>query len=184
MSLIAAFAVLLGRYARQDDIAIGTPVANRRHSQTEDLIGFFLNSLVMRFDLAGNTSFKGLLAATKEMALEAYAHQDVPFEHLVERLNPVRSLSHSPLFQVSCSLVNTPVSGKAFPGIEVEPLQFAEDEGVARYDLTFNFSALADGSLLGSMEYNTDIFSAGTIARMLVHYQRLLEAIVATPNKA
>ncbi|MFZ6659198.1 condensation domain-containing protein, partial [Undibacterium sp. TJN19] len=94
----------------------------------------------------------------REMALEAYAHQDIPFEHLVERLNPVRSLSHAPLFQVSCSLVNTPVGGQAFPGIDVEPLQVSEEQGVARYDLTFNFSVQADGSLLGSMEYNTDLF--------------------------
>jgi len=184
MSLISAFALLLGRYARQQDVAVGTPVANRRHSETEGLIGFFLNSLVMRFDLSGQPSFRKLLVAAREMSLQAYAHQDVPFEHLVERLNPVRSLSHAPLFQVSCSLVNTPVGAGAFPGVEIAPLQYAEDEGVARYDLTFNFSAQADGSLRGNMEYNTDLFDRATIERFVGHYERLLTEIVARPDAA
>ncbi|MBD8529924.1 non-ribosomal peptide synthetase [Massilia sp. CFBP 13647] len=184
MSLASAFALLLGRYARQEDVAIGTPVANRRHSETEGLIGFFLNSLVLRFDLSGQPSFRKLLVAAREMSLQAYAHQDVPFEHLVERLNPARSLSHAPLFQVSCSLVNTPVAASAFPGLEIAPLQYAEDEGVARYDLTFNFSAQADGSLRGNMEYNTDLFDRPTIERFLGHYEHLLQEIVARPDAA
>ncbi|HEX7641673.1 MAG TPA: amino acid adenylation domain-containing protein, partial [Burkholderiaceae bacterium] len=102
---------------------------------------------------------------------------------LVERLNPGRSLSYAPLFQVSCSLVNTPVDGDGFPGIEVEPLRFEEDQGVARYDLTFNFTEIGEG-IVGTMEYNTDLFGEQTIARMLGHYRRLLEAIVAAPEKA
>ncbi|HEY6925660.1 MAG TPA: amino acid adenylation domain-containing protein, partial [Steroidobacteraceae bacterium] len=184
MSLIAAFGVLLSRYARQSDLAIGTPVANRRHRQTESLIGFFLNSLVLRFDLRGALSFEDVLERTRETALQAYAHQDIPFEHLVERLNPVRSLSHAPLFQVSCSLVNTPVTVGRFAGLEIEQLQMAESGGVARYDITFNFSLLADGNVRGSMEYNTDLFESSTIQRMLLHYGRLLEALVAQPDCA
>ena len=191
MSLSAAFALLLGRYARQHDIAIGTPVANRQRSETEGLIGFFLNNLVLRFDLSPRAgvpgTFRGLLGATREMALQAYANQDVPFEHLVERLNPVRSLAHAPLFQASISLVDTPTASGAFPGIEVEPLQFARREGeagVARYDLSFILSSLADGSLLGSMEYSSDLFDAATIERMLGHFRRLLDAVLEHPDRA
>ena len=188
MSLIATFAALLGRYAHQHDVAIGTPVANRQASETEGLIGFFLNSLVMRFDLAGQggaaPSMRSLLGATRETALQAYAHQDVPFEHLVERLNPERSLAYAPLFQVSCSLVDTPRGAGSLPGLDAEPLHFGAENGVARYDLTMNFSSLPDGSLLGSMEYNTDLFDPATIARMLGHYERLLAAAVAAPDAA
>ena len=184
MSLVAALAVLLGRYARQSEVAIGTPVVNRRHRETERLIGFFLNTLVLRFDLGGPIGFQELLSQTRETALEAYAHQDIPFEHLVERLNPVRSLSHAPLFQVSSSLVNTPVTAGSFAGLQMEPLKAVRGVGVARYDLTFNFSLQADGSVKGEMEYNTDLFEADTIERMLAHYERLLEAVVAAPQTA
>ncbi|MBD8529925.1 MULTISPECIES: non-ribosomal peptide synthetase [unclassified Massilia] len=187
MGLIAAFATLLGRYAHQHDVAIGTPVANRQQGETEGLIGFFLNSLVMRFDLAGSgaaPTFRSLLGATRETALQAYAHQDVPFEHLVERLNPTRSLAYAPLFQVSCSLVDTPQGAGALPGLDAEPLHFGAEDGVARYDLTMNFSSLPDGTLLGSMEYNTDLFDRATVERMLGHYQRLLAEAVAAPDTA
>ncbi|MBD8529926.1 non-ribosomal peptide synthetase [Massilia sp. CFBP 13647] len=190
MCLGAAFALLLGRYARQHDVAIGTPVANRQRSETEAMIGFFLNNLVLRFDLSaegGASTFRTLLGATRAMALQAYANQDVPFEHLVERLNPVRSLAYAPLFQASISLVDTPVQAAAFPGIALEPLQFAQCEGeagVARYDLSLILSSLGDGGLLGSMEYSSDLFDAATIERMLGHFQGLLAAVARQPDLA
>src|SRR3569833_495674 len=170
MSLIAALAVLLSRYARQNEVAIGTPVVNRRHRETESLIGFFLNTLVLRFDLGGQIGFQELLSQTRETALEAYAHQDIPFEHLVERLNPVRSLSHAPLFQVASSLVNTPVTAGGFAGLQMEPLRVSGAAGVSRYDLALNISLQDDGSVQANMEYNTDLFEADTIERMLAHY--------------
>ena len=123
MTLLSAFAVLLGRYAGQQDVAVGTPIANRTRRETEGLIGFFVNTLVMRNDLSGDPRFVELLKRTRAMALQAYAHQDVPFEQLVEELNPQRSVSHSPLFQVTFGLVNTPVEALELPGFAVLPLR-------------------------------------------------------------
>ena len=128
MTLLSAFAVLLGRYAGQRDVAVGTPIANRTRRETEGLIGFFVNTLVMRHDLSGDPRFVDLLKRTRETALQAYAHQDVPFEQLVEELNPERSLSHSPLFQVMFVLQNMPFEELELPGLEVLPL----DAGVRK----------------------------------------------------
>src|SRR5437868_8074184 len=146
MTLLSAFAVLLGRYAGQQDVEVGTPIANRTRRETEGLIGFFVNTLVMRHDLSGDPRFIDLLKHTRAMALQAYAHQDVPFEQLVEELNPRRSVSHSPLFQVAFGLVNTPAETVDLPEVVVQPLAAEEGagasepsaEGVARFDLTLN----------------------------------------------
>ncbi|MEX2964659.1 amino acid adenylation domain-containing protein, partial [Microbulbifer sp. TYP-18] len=181
MTLISVFAVLLARYSGQRDLAIGTPMANRHLPATESLIGFFINSVVLRFDLERDPSFIELLRTTRETTLDAHAHQDIPFERLVDELNPERSVSYSPLFQVSFSLVNTPVDDVALDELALSCESMADDqEGISRYDITFNLSETETG-LRGGMEYNTDLFDRVTIERMLDHYQRLLSAAVASP---
>ena len=182
MTLLSAFSILLSRYARQTDIAIGTPSVNRSRQETEELIGFFLNSLVIRCDLSQDVAFKDYIKQVRETTLQAYSHQDLPFEHLVETLNPERSLSHSPLFQVSFSLVNNPVTSQSIEGLDMSFVMPDEgDEGVARYDITFNLADREDG-IVGAMEYNTDLFKASTIKRMQSQYIQLLRAIVASPD--
>ena len=187
MTLLSGWSVLLGRYAGQKDLAIGTPIANRTRRETEGLIGFFVNTLVMRQDLSGDPSFEALLKRTRETALQAYAHQDVPFEQLVEALNPERSVSHSPLFQVMFILQNMPVESVELPGLAVQGLATeatddgeSRSEGTARFDLTLSVQESAAG-LMGILEYNTDLFDRDTVRRLLAHYRRLLEAIVAAP---
>ena len=188
MTLLSGFAVLLGRYSGQVDIAIGTPVANRVRQETEGLIGFFVNTLVLRSDLRGDPSFVVLLKRMREVALQGYGHQDIPFEQLVEELNPERSLSHSPLFQVMFALQNVPMERIALPGLEVEPLRFdgegrgEGEEGVSRFDLMLNLSETGD-CIEGGMEYNTDLFDRSTIAGLLCHYERLLELVVGSPEE-
>ena len=187
MSLLSAFLLLMSRYSGQDDVAIGTPIANRTRKETEELIGFFVNTLVIRGDLSKDPSFVDLLKIIREIALEGYSHQDIPFEQLVEDLNPERSLSHSPLFQVMFALQNSPVESASLPDIEFEPLVFKGDEvkaistGVSRFDLTLTLSETPQG-ITGGMEYNTDLFDESTIVRMLSHYERLLAAIVEAPE--
>ena len=189
MTLLSALAVLLGRYAGQQDVAVGSPIANRTRRETEGLIGFFVNTLVMRHDLHGDPRFIDVLQQTREAALQAYAHQDVPFEQLMEELNPQRSLSHSPLFQVMFALQNAPFEALELPGLAVQPLEAgaaAADgegapEGTARFDLTLSMQESSVG-LVGVLEYNTDLFERSTIRRMLGHYTRLLEAVVVSPQ--
>ncbi|MEX2964710.1 amino acid adenylation domain-containing protein, partial [Microbulbifer sp. TYP-18] len=186
MTLQSAFAVLLGRYAGQDDVAIGTPIANRTREETEGLIGFFVNSLVLRSRLDKDPSFNELLVQSREASLQAYAHQDIPFEMLVEAINPVRSRAHSPLFQVMFALQNLPVDSATLPSVAMRPLRVGDEahagagRGVSRFDLTLTLHEGATG-IEGGMEYNSDLFEAATIARWLDHYQRLLAAMVASP---
>lgn len=185
MSLLAAYALLLARYAGQEDISIGTPIANRTRKETESLIGFFVNTLVMRCDLSDDPSFIDLLKQVREVALQAYAHQDIPFEQLVEELNPERSQSYSPLFQAMFALQNIPVDSAKISDIEFSSLNFAESvedksqEGVSRYDLWLFLHETPQG-LVGAMEYNADLFDRATIVRMIEHYQHLLESIVSS----
>jgi acyl carrier protein len=181
MTLLTAFQVLLYRYSGQADICVGTPVANRTHPQIEGLIGFFVNTLVLRTDLSGNPGFEQLLNRVREVALEAYAHQDLPFEELVEALQPTRSLSHTPLFQVMFALENVPTSSWQFPDLTVDELNL--DTKTAKFDLTLSMEQRSDG-LTGLWEYNTDLFDDATINRMMGHYQTLLESIVANPKQA
>jgi amino acid adenylation domain-containing protein len=188
MTLLSAFAVLLGRYSGQQDVAVGTPIANRTRRETEGLIGFFVNTLVMRHDLSGDPRFVELLTCTRETALQAYAHQDVPFEQLVEELSPQRSLSHSPLFQVVFAMQNATFEALELPGLAVQSLEMQAAEegegapgGTARFDLALGVQESPAG-LVGALEYNTDLFERSTIRRMLDHYARLLEAIVASPQ--
>lgn len=178
MTLLAAFQVLLARYSGQDDIAVGSPIAGRTRVQTEKLIGFFVNTLVLRTNLSGNPSFREVLARVREVSLEAYMHQDVPFERLVEEVQPQRSLSHSPLFQVLFMLqtVATVTPGKiAESGLSLEPLGIGS--GTAKFDLSFDLVETPSG-IEGVMEYTTALFEAATIQRMLSHYATMLESIV------
>ncbi|NOX38152.1 MAG: amino acid adenylation domain-containing protein [Calditrichaeota bacterium] len=180
MILLAAFNVLLARYSGQEDILVGTPIANRRFAEIEPLIGFFVNTLVIRTDLSGNPSFTELIRRVREVLLEAYAHQDLPFEKLVEELQPPRNLSHSPFFQVAFVLQNMPVSDVRVSGIQLSPM--AIDSTTAKYDLTFYLNE-GDGKMVGLLEYNTDLFDRETIQRMLNHYQYLLAAGLANPDE-
>jgi amino acid adenylation domain-containing protein len=180
MTLLAAFDTLLYRYTGQSDILVGTPIANRNHSEIEGLIGFFVNTLVLRTDLSENPSFCQLLTRVREMAMDAYAHQDLPFETLVEVLQPERNLSHTPLFQVAFVLQNAPMSEVELTGLTVSPLKV--ESAMAKFDLTLAIGNTATG-LAGVWEYNTDLFDAGTIERMAGHFVTLLEAIVANPQE-
>ena len=180
MILLAAFQTLLHRYTGQDDIAVGSPIANRPRVEIEPLIGFFVNTLVMRGDLSGDPTFRELLVRIRQVALGAYDHQDVPFEKLVEELHPERNLSHSPLFQVALALQNVPSQPMELPGLTVNPVERA-DAG-AKFDLLLSV-ANEPQELRATMEYSTDLFDAATISRLLGHFQILLQGIVAEPNR-
>ncbi|QLE45714.1 hypothetical protein FD723_36255 (plasmid) [Nostoc sp. C052] len=178
MTLLAAFAVLLYRYSGQEDIAIGSPIANRDRTETQHLIGCLVNTIVLRTYLENNPSFTQLLAQVRETTLEAYAHQQIPFEKVVEALQPERNLSHTPLFQVMFVLQNTSIAPLKLPGLTLTPLQ--PQVSTALFDLTLTFEETAT-TLVGSWEYSTDLFAADTITRMTGHFQTLLEAIVVNP---
>jgi len=179
MSLIATFQLLLWRYSGQEDIAVGTPVANRTRAETEDLIGFFVNALVLRTDVSGNPTFRELVQQVKETALGAYAHQDIPFEKLVEELAPERNLSVTPLFQVVFAMQNTPL-----PEIRLKDLQLSlveSERETSKFDIVLAMWETAE-DLEGSLEYNTDLFEEATMQRLLRHFQTLLEGIVNNPD--
>ncbi len=179
MTLLAAFQVLLLRYSGQTDIVVGTPIAGRTRYETEGLIGYFVNTLALRTDLSGNPSFRALLARVREVCLEAYAHQDVPFEKVVEAVQPERSLSHHPLFQVMFTLQNASTGELALPGLRLESLAFSNP--TTKFDLSIEFVETPNG-LHGIVEYNIDIFERDTIQQLIKHYQRLLEDIAAHPE--
>ncbi len=180
MTLLAAFATLLSRYSGQDDLVVGSPIANRTHTQIEGLIGCFFNTLVLRCALSGNLTFQQLLGQVRETTLGAYAHQDLPFEKLVEELQPERSLSHAPLFQVVFAFQNVPIEMPKLPGVTLRLLEV--ESNTARLDLLLSLEDDEQG-LRGTFEYNTDLFNTTTIARMKGHYQGLLENIVAHPEQ-
>ncbi|CAD5923718.1 non-ribosomal peptide synthetase [Planktothrix agardhii] len=180
MTLLTAFDVLLYRYTEQEDILIGTPIANRNRSELEGLIGFFVNTLVLRTDLSGNPSFNELLIRVREMAMDAYTHQDLPFEMLVEVLQPERDLSHAPLFQVDFLLQNEPPSQLELIGLTASPL--LTENATAKFDLTLGMEN-TDTGLRGVWEYNTDLFERSTIERLAGNFVTLLEAIVANPQQ-
>ena len=180
MTLLAAFNVLLFRYTHQKDILIGTPIAGRTRIETEPLIGFFVNTLVLRTDLSGNPTFRELLQRVREVALDAYAHQDLPFEKLVEELQPERSLSQSALFQVMFALQNAPRPPWELPGLTIAQLEV--ESNTARFDLTLTVIEKAK-ELHMRFGYNTDLFDDTTITRMQNHFQTLLEGIVADPDQ-
>jgi amino acid adenylation domain-containing protein len=181
MTMLAAFQALLSRYTGQEEIAVGTPIAGRNRAETEPLIGFFINTLVLRTDLAGDPSFMELLERVRVVALGAYAHQDLPFEKLVEELQPERDTGRSPLFQAMMVLQNTPAATAG----EVEGLQLRMIETgrhTTQFDLVLNVG-WAIGELQLGLEYNTDLFEQGTIRRMLRHLNVLLESVVSNPEQ-
>jgi amino acid adenylation domain-containing protein len=182
MTLVAAFQLLLSRYTTRDDISVGTPIAGRNRLETEALIGFFVNTLVLRGDLSDDPQLPELLVRVREMTLGAYAHQDVPFEKLVEVLQPERDPSYTPLFQVMLALQNaSATSTRELPGLTLEPL--AVDTRAAKFDLTLALTDLSAGGLFGGLEHDVALFDPSTTARMLEHLRTLLEEIVADPRR-
>ena len=180
MTLFAAFSTLLYRYSGQRDILIGTPIANRNRVETENLIGFFVNTLVLRTRFSEQMTFRELLDQVLETALEAYAHQDLPFEKLVEELQPERTLSHSPLFQVMFHLQNAVTEDFSLSGLSMSLLEVRTQ--TAKFDLSFSI-AESDEGLVGTLNYNTDLFARATVERMAHHFEHLLAAAVANPDE-
>ncbi|WP_265445534.1 non-ribosomal peptide synthetase [Acetivibrio straminisolvens] len=180
MVLLAAFKALLYRYTGQEDIVVGTPIANRNRKDIENLIGFFTNNLVMRTRFSGKTSFLELLRQVRRTTLDAYSNQDVPFEKLVEELHVERDMSRNPLFQVLFSLQNTHISLEGFSEINASIIGI--DNGSARFDLALDIREAGDG-LKADFEYNTDLLNQDTIKRMAGHYRQLLDSIVQSPEK-
>jgi amino acid adenylation domain-containing protein len=178
--LLAAYKVLLARYCRQDDIAVGTVVANRTRQQLEPLVGFFANTLVLRTDLSGDPSFRELLARVNNVTSDAYAHQDLPFEKLVEALCPDRRANRSPLFQAALVLENMPLELPNVRHLRAEPLPI--DNGTAKYDLAFLISETA-GGLSGNIEYATALFDPQTIAHLGRAWLTLLQSAVDAPDR-
>src|SRR3954469_13040828 len=176
MTLLGAFQVLLSKYSGSEDIVVGSPIAGRTRREVEELIGFFVNTLVLRTDLSGDPSFREVLRRGREGTPGAFEHQELPFERLVEELQPERSLSHSPLFQVMFALQNAGGGGSALPGLSVSG---AEAElASAKFDLSLAFGSDSRG-LRAVLGYRTDLFEAGTIQRMLGHLARVLEQVAA-----
>ena len=175
MTLLAAFKILLHRYTGQEDLVVGVPVANRNREELQNLVGFFVNTLVLRTNVSGNPTFRELLVRVRQTALDAYAHQDLPFEKLVDELHQQRDMSRNPLFQVSFQLFNV----KAFREDMLKV--YTVEAGVASFDLRFDL-LLGPNSLSGFFEYSTDLFDADTITRLSKHYVTLLEAITADPE--
>ncbi|MDB9349013.1 amino acid adenylation domain-containing protein [Nodularia spumigena] len=180
VTLLTAYKILLHRYTGQTDILVGTPVANRHRREIEGLIGFFVNTLVLRTNLTDNPSFQDLLQQLKNTTWQAYDHQDIPFEKLVEVLQPERDLSFNPLFQVKFRLENAPTEKLELPGLTLTPLN--RTEASAKLDLSLDMYETSTG-FVGAFEYNRDLFAPETISRMVGHFQTLLTAIVENPEK-
>ncbi|HEU5229171.1 MAG TPA: amino acid adenylation domain-containing protein, partial [Ktedonobacteraceae bacterium] len=174
MTLLTAFQVLLARYSGQEDIAVGTPVANRHYPGIENLVGPFINTLVLRTDLSGNPTLREVLQRVRKVALDAYAHQDLPFERLVEVLHPQRDLSRSPLFQVMFVLQNMPMPEMSLEGVSLAPYQ--RENTTSKFDLTLTVIEREEG-LQCVGEYNTDLFSPQSIIQLLGHWQRVLQGL-------
>jgi NRPS condensation-like uncharacterized protein len=179
MVLLAAFQILLQRYTGQDDIVVGTSIANRNRVETEQLLGCFFNHLALRTDLSGNPTFRELLRRVRDITFEAYAHQDSPFEKVLEALQTKRSTSHAPLFQVALVFQNTPSGVLEVPGLSFSSLP--SENPFAKFDLNLVIEQQPDG-FHGTWEYKTDLFHASTIKRMINHFRILLTHIVENPE--
>ena len=180
MTLLAAFSVLLSRYSGQQDIVVGSPIANRNHDELEDLIGLFVNSLVMRTDVSGNPGFRTLVQRVNKSVLGAFDHQDLPFEKLVDELHPERDLSRNPLFQVMFALQNTPMEFQQLQGLILDV--FTQETQVTRFDMEVHIWQ-GDDSLTIKLIYNTDLFEEATIRRMMSHFQVLMEGMMLSPDR-
>ncbi|BAY50181.1 amino acid adenylation domain protein (plasmid) [Scytonema sp. HK-05] len=179
MTLMAAFNTLLHSYVGQDDIVVGTDVANRNRLETEGIIGFFVNQLVLRTDLSGNPTFRDLLARVRQVTMDAYDHQDMPFDQLVAALNPERDLSRTPLFQSKFVLQNAPMPAMELEDLTLKVLEI--DDGTAKFDLLLTLWETEQG-LTGNFEYSTNLFNTDTIERMLADFETILRAVIAQPN--
>ena len=182
MTLLAGWAILLARLSGQQDVVIGSPVANRGRAEIENLIGFFLNTMVLRLDLSGSPSVSELLEQTKAQSLAAQRHQDIPFEQVVELAQPVRSLAHSPLFQVMFAWQNATEARLELPGLEVQPLPSASHR-VAKFDLTLSLQEVGE-RIVGELEYATALYERSTLERYREYFLRLVEAMVADDTQA
>ncbi|MBK8901319.1 MAG: non-ribosomal peptide synthase/polyketide synthase [Anaerolineaceae bacterium] len=181
MTLLASFQLLLACYTQQEDIVVGSPIANRHHAEIEGLIGFFVNMLVLRTQLTGSPTFRDLLSQVRQTTIGAYAHQDIPFEKLVEAKQLARDVSYTPLFQVAFTLQNAPLGQMALPGLKLSPLPLLGT--TAKYDLSLDLTETADGTLTASWEYSTALFDESTVARLADHFNHLLAQIVAQPDR-
>ena len=179
MTLLAAFQVLLSRYSGQEDIVVGTAIAGRNRTEVEPLIGFFVNTLALRTDLSGNPTFTELLRRVREVTLEAHAHQDIPFEKLVEELQPERDLSRTPVFQVMFVLQNLPLESLRLPGLTLMSEQI--ENLTSKFDLNLSVSEISK-RLRIVCEYSTELFESQSIERLLGHYQRVLEEVSRNPE--
>ncbi|HMV99523.1 MAG TPA: amino acid adenylation domain-containing protein [Acidobacteriota bacterium] len=180
MTVLAAFQTLLSKYARQEDIVVGTPIANRDLFETKRLIGFFTNVLALRTDVSGDPTFAELLGRVREMTIAAFTHQNVPFQKVIEAVQPQRDLSYPPIFQVMLVLQNTVKQAISLENLTVEIID--ADTGTARNDLTFELLDIGN-RISGVVEYNTSLFTAGTIQRMISQFHALLEHIIEDPNR-
>ncbi|HEX6749718.1 MAG TPA: condensation domain-containing protein, partial [Longimicrobium sp.] len=180
MVLLAAFQLLLSRYSGQEDVVVGSPIAGRTRAELEGLVGFFVNTLALRTDLSGNPSFRELLGRVREVTLGAYAHQELPFERLVQEVAPERSLGHAPLFQVMLTLQNAPREELKLDGVEVEWLEI--EDTAAKFDLSL-FAAETGEALDLSLQYATDLLDASTARQMLDHLHALLACAAADPDR-
>ena len=180
MVLLAGFQALLGRLTGQEDLTVGSPIANRNRSEIEPLIGFFVNTLVMRGDLGGDPPFGELLARVRRSTLEAFVHQDLPFENLVVRLRPERHLSVTPLFQVVCAVQNAPVGRMELPGVALSPIEFQTT--TSQFDLELHVWEGEDG-LLGMINYSTELFDAPTVLRLAGYLNTLLGGAMDDPGR-
>ena len=180
MTFFAAFVTLLYRYTGEKDIVVGTPIAGRNRPEIEGIIGLFVNTLVLRTDLSDNPSFEQLLMRVREVSLQAYSHQDLPFEKLVDALHPQRSLSHLPLFQVMFDIQNAPIASLDLPDLSIS--SFPVETGTAKFDLALSIENTSSG-LIAEWEYNTDLFDDSTIAQMARNFHTLLIGIVANPQQ-
>ncbi|HVG08476.1 MAG TPA: amino acid adenylation domain-containing protein [Thermoanaerobaculia bacterium] len=181
MILLGAFATLLSRYGSQPDVVVGTPIANRGRAELEDLIGMFANTLALRVELSGDPGFDELARRVRQVALGAYAHQDIPFERLVDELRPERDLSHAPVFQVMLALQNLPGAQLDLAGLTLSPLEFEVDR--TQFDLSLSLFPRSQGGMLARLEYAADLFDAGTAERLLLHLRNLLDGIVEAPKR-
>ena len=181
MMLLAGLQVLLGRYAESEDVVVGSPIAGRTRRETEGLIGFFVNTLALRTDLSGDPAFREVVGRVREGALGAYAHQEVPFERLVEELKVERDLSRSPLVQVTLALHNTPGEEPELAGVRAEWLGLEQD--TAKFDLSLDAFEESGGALRLAADYRTDLFERGTVERLVEHLRRVLAGAAAAPER-
>src|SRR6185503_17597577 len=180
MTLLTAFKALLFRYTGQEDIVVGTPIAGRNRVEIENLIGFFVNTLPLRTNLSGNRTFRQVLEHVKEVTLGAYAHQDLPFEKMIEELQPERDVAYSPIFQVMFDMQNAPSESLTLNGLTIT--RFPLKKQTSKFDFTLYVTETATGLALW-LEYKTDLFEEDTIRRLLGHFQTLLEGVVANPDE-